>query len=325
MKRQLTRKEQAIGYFLGALSECEQSVVEERFFADETYSRFLDSMEDDLIDDYIYGRLDFKQTQDFEGKYLVSQRRRDKVSWAQILQARNIAEKETFDFTIAANHSFWQRLENLFPVLTSSIASSLSAITFLILLGGLWLASSAENHKTAKIENEVQTPITEESNQILSLIVPPDEILRSPNLNQKLTVKSWRLKPSTKPNLEKPRINLSVKPKSNLPPDVLSPAPNPEKLSIIDSGDTKNIHLSVAHRESQAFVSYRVEIHAADGDLLWSREIAANKRKLHNQLPLSVRRGALVGSNNYGLTISGATHDGQLEEISFYNFSIQKK
>jgi hypothetical protein len=102
-------------------------------------------------------------------------------------------------------------------------------------------------------------------------------------------------------------------------------APPAEKSLIIEPGNAKNIRLRVAHNGTQEFVSYRVEIHAADGDLLWSREFAAGEKAPQKTLALAVRRGALVGSNKYGLTISGATGDGQLEEINFYNFSIQKK
>ena len=314
--------EQAIRYFLSELSEVEQSAVEERFFADENYSRFLDSAEDDLIDDYVCGRLDFKQTRDFEIRYLISERRRGKVRAAKNLQTANFAEKEKSGFALVPNFSVWRRLENLFRVPRSVFAFGFAAVALLISLGGLWLADSPENNQTAKIENESQTPIVEASNRFLSSTVSPDKILQNSQTSQKRTVKSERLKFAAKPNLETRQIASLVKPKSNLLPAFSLPVRNGEKSLIVETSNTKNIRLIAAARDSREFVSYRVEIHAADGDLLWSREFAANQKTPRQPIALNVRSGALA-TGSYELTLNGITADNKLEEINFYNFMVE--
>src|SRR5688500_12611641 len=77
-----TEKELARSYFLGELESAEQCVLEERFFIDAEYSRFRDEAEECLVDDYARGRLDPRQRTNFKNRYLVSERRRDKVDRA---------------------------------------------------------------------------------------------------------------------------------------------------------------------------------------------------------------------------------------------------
>lgn len=328
MKQAFTNEEQAIRYFLGELSENEKSAVEEHFFADEDFSRFLDAAEKDLIDDYVGDRLDFLQKQNFESRFLISERRRDAVRAARILQTELLVKKEKEDF-FAAKVSLRQRLEELFRFRLMLPASGFAALAILFSLGVFWLIRSPENDQTARIENENHTRSVE--------IPKPPPVLSamndsSPNLNktqrsrQNLLVENKKPKLSVKPKnerREKPPVVSPAKLKSNPAFTLLPLTQTAEKSLIVGAPDAKNIRLRVVHNNAENFIKYRVEIHASDGDLIWSREIVVSEKTLHKPLALDVRSGALA-SGAYKLTMNGATGDGQLEEINSFNFSVQK-
>jgi len=329
-KQLFTDEEQAVRYFLGELSENEQSAVEERFFADEDYSRFLDAAENDLIDDYVCDKLDFRQTQNFERKLLISERRREEVRLAQILQTETFVERAVL--SIAPSVSLHQWFNNLFRVPNLAWTGGLATIAILILLGNFWFINSPEKNQIAQIKIKNLTPVAIENQmQIADLsesslfgVLPVGSKTPSEsNVIQKQSIVRQNLKFATKPILEKRQATPRVKPKPIPALTLLPPVQSAEKPLIVGARNTENIRLRVIHNNAKNFIKYCVEIHAKDGDLIWSREIAVNEKTLQKPLALDVRRGALI-AGTYELTISGATDDGQLEEVNFYNFTVEK-
>jgi len=307
---------QAIRYLLGELSENEQSAVEERFFTDADYSRFLDSVENDLIDDYISGKLDFRQMQSFEHNFLISERRREAVRFKT--EAQTLVRVNS---VLRPHSSSGFCLSRFFRIPHLAWAGVLAAIVFLILTGGLWLLDSPQNYQITQIEINNPMPIVESSKSPSGVLPPTNEIPPNANLNKKQLAK-----PAPKPNLErnkKPPIAPRIKPRA-IPSLTLSPpTQSAEKPLIVRTRNAENIRLRVVHNNAENFIKYLIVIHAKDGDLIWSREIAAGEKTLQKPLALNVRSGALA-SGTYELTISGATDDGQLEETNTYNFVVCK-
>ena len=87
-----------IRYLLGDLPEEEQVPIEERAFLDEQYRRSVQAVESDLIDEYVHGRLNGRELEQFESRFLVSAERRRKVEFARALAVVNpesgVFEKE---------------------------------------------------------------------------------------------------------------------------------------------------------------------------------------------------------------------------------------
>lgn len=332
MRQEVTK--QAIRYFLGELSEAEQSEIEERFFADEDYSRFLDAVENDLVDDYVGGKLNFLQKQNFERRFLISERRREAVRSARILRADLFAENEKKVIFFPAWFSFRQSIADFFRIPRSIQAGGFAAVAILVLLGAFWLTRLPENNQTARTENKNRMQIIERTKQRSPHILPltnenPPDLNKPQKVNQNRIIENVKPKLSTKSKPEKreksPMPSLPDKLKSNPAFTLLHAAQITEKQVIAQSPNVKNYRFRVVHNNTQEFVSYRVEIHASDGDLLWSREIAVNEKTRQKPLALDVRRGALSDRGSYELTISGATDDGQLEEINSYNFSVVRE
>ncbi|MBA4123077.1 MAG: hypothetical protein H0X72_11520 [Acidobacteria bacterium] len=218
-KQLFTDEEQAVRYFLGELSENEQSAVEERFFADEDYSRFLDTAENDLIDDYVCGKLDFRQTQNFERNFLISERRREEVRLAQILQTETFVERAVIP--IPPSVSLHQWFNNLFRVPNLAWTGGTATIAILILLGNYWFINSPEKNQNAQIKIENQTPVAIENQmQIADLsesssfgVLPVGNKTPSEsNVIQKQSIVRQNLKSTTKPILEKRQTAPRVEP-----------------------------------------------------------------------------------------------------------------
>ena len=102
----LIGRRQMIQYLLGELSEPEQAQCEELLFTDEKFFSELQLVEDQLIDNYVSEALPESQRQRFETAYLNSDRRRQKLKFAQALQQSLAA----LPLPAATTPSSWQSL-----------------------------------------------------------------------------------------------------------------------------------------------------------------------------------------------------------------------
>src|SRR5690349_19219423 len=74
-----------IRYLLGQLSAGERAELEERYFADDELFNELVSLENEIIDFYVQGKLSKDQRQQFESYFLANPERREKVRFAKSL------------------------------------------------------------------------------------------------------------------------------------------------------------------------------------------------------------------------------------------------
>ncbi len=326
MKKLAENLEKAIQYLFGELGGAERDALEERLFADEDYSLFIESIENDLIDEYVRGEMDFAEKRRFEEKYLISERRREKVRVAGILQAEVFAEKaENTTVAAAPKISVWQTLADVFRVPNLAWAGGLAAILLMILLGGwLFLRQTETTQEFVKDEN---------SNRLMELpmpeIAPPDSPTNQIETNDNKPKNIQQKTPAEKPlpTNKEPEKRETVSPKPQ--PRVfaftlLPPMRSGERPVLTIPANAETIRLRVVHDNQREFIRYRAEIRDKNGDLIWSREIPVSEKTLARPVTLNVRSGALA-SGAYELTLSGATSDNQLEEVKFYNFIVQKK
>ncbi|MBV9211645.1 MAG: hypothetical protein JOZ52_13485, partial [Acidobacteria bacterium] len=72
-------------YLLEELSPEEQSEVEERLFLNAESFQQLEMVEDELIDDYVYGELSPRERERFDNIFLTTPERRESLRVAQAL------------------------------------------------------------------------------------------------------------------------------------------------------------------------------------------------------------------------------------------------
>lgn len=79
-------------YLLGTLDEASAAALEARYFADPALADDIGETEQDLVDDYLDGRLDAGERVRFETHYLASPVHRDRVATARALARRLAAQ-----------------------------------------------------------------------------------------------------------------------------------------------------------------------------------------------------------------------------------------
>ena len=109
MEQDDNSKEIMTRYLLGLLSEKEQEQLEAGFVADQHVFEELLSVEDDLIDDYVSGRLSERYRERFEGYFLRVAERRERLTFALALKLYTEESTVGTEPTSAAR-PWWQRV-----------------------------------------------------------------------------------------------------------------------------------------------------------------------------------------------------------------------
>lgn len=130
-----------IKYLLGQLSEDQMVKIEEEYVTDKNFFDQLVAVEDDLIDDYVRGRLSRRQRQQFETYFLCSAERQKKLEFARSL-LMVVSEYQDQRKTLLARAMAW--LKNLnyqvnqllkSPVLQKGLAFGV----VVLIIGMAWL------------------------------------------------------------------------------------------------------------------------------------------------------------------------------------------
>src|SRR5215470_12538391 len=158
-------------YLLGQLRErqqLEESLSEEMLFNDEL-SEIVDSVEDEMIEEYLDGSMNVLDKRSFEHFFLRPQERRKKLEFAQLLRehfgndqdpvvpARYFEGRLEHDgrqllVTPIPAPSFWhQNARTLMEISALLVLSALSLLYFMMMKGKI--AESASNK--AKLQNEL--------------------------------------------------------------------------------------------------------------------------------------------------------------------------
>lgn len=82
MMKDTIKEKLIVKYLLGQLSDAKMVKIEEKYVTDKNFFEQLLAIEDDLIDDYVRGRLTRRQRRQFETYFLSTPERRDKLEFA---------------------------------------------------------------------------------------------------------------------------------------------------------------------------------------------------------------------------------------------------
>lgn len=320
------QKKDAIRYFLGELSETEQSALEERFFTDPEFSEWLDEVETDLIDDYARGELSGAERQKFEQNFMVSERRRERIKAAAALWETEKNELVPRPATVAVEkpqNSFWASVRGFFSL--PQLAAASLAVLLLAALAGFFLFKRGPDeivkigNENIKIEPTAETSSPAISPEI-SPTAPPPEI--PPNENSAAQV-SPRLtpRPTAKPSEPKPETRKRVE---QLPP-VVAQIDLDMSTSRAEGGshkirlrkETDIVYFSLTRDGWKNFAKYRVEFTDADGKLVLSREMKS-KKALNLTIPAKK-----LSAGNYLVTLKGAKTAGKFENLSYLDIEVE--
>jgi hypothetical protein len=168
-------KEDTIEYLLGALSEAETERFDALSVSDTEFADELSAVEADLIDAYVRGELSGQTLARFEGHYLSSPLRRDKVEFARALEvygksyATEQIEPAVVPVRRERNNAGFSAWIGFFKNHGSAVRWGLAAAAALLLTaGGWWIFQTGGNPAVASI---VLTPPTRGHDQIPTVAI----------------------------------------------------------------------------------------------------------------------------------------------------------
>ena len=308
-------EQKAIQYFLGELSETDQSEFEERFFTDEFFSEWLDEVETDLIDDYLRGELSATEKMKFEEKYLVSERRRTRV-----LAATAILENEKSAVKVpiveASQSSFWEKLRSFFVVPQFAVAVPL--ILILALVGAIIFFFRQPTIEIVKKGNEninapfSPTPIPSNSPEISPIPTNSPKVEVSPNKTE--TPKTTpTATPKETPQIESPQPIIAT---ITLFPSLRS---GEEGKKVVLKKETKSLNVRLTQDRETEFEKYQAEVRDSTGSVVTTFNLA-NKKSFNISIPTKS-----LANGNYKIALKGVNNSGESRNLSFYYFSVEKK
>jgi len=316
-------------YLMGELSPEEQMELEDRYFNDDELYEQLQTFENDMIDNYVRGRLPEHQLEQFKKHYLASPHRRKKVEFADTLveHINSVTEKEELVHEtetesetmkvhkIARTTPLQSIFKQLIPIFKYGFApAAIAAMFFLIMqIRGL-------DNIVNQLETEQKSLLQKE--QILREQIN-EQITRGNQLEE--TIQSER---DLRAQLEQKLTNLKT-----FQPTVVSfvlesggarrDIATQKKYIISNKADF--IQFLVYLKTDEVYNSYRAVIQTADADEVWSQDgLQARQTALGKAISLKLPANILF-TEDYTLELKGITGLGDIEDIDSYPISIQKK
>ena len=337
MKNTKENKEKIIQYLYGGLSETVRNEFEDLLFSDEDFSLFVEDVENDLIDEYIRGELEFDEKRRFETKYLNSESRQNRVDSARTLHAEVFNKENTSVVSQGESSGIWTAISNLFGVSNPVLAGSVAVLLLMTLFGGYWfITQQGARPDIAESNNTNETPAPKEPS-VNETQTNKDDL---PEVNKNSADIKPSPSPKTKTNnntktkrtprkLEKdPKIKKEPKvvPKQStifafsLMPPLRSSSTPVLRIPLI----AKTVRLRLFDNFGSKYEQFRIELNGATGKTVWSRQIRASKKRPQKSIAISIPTRHL-NQRNYEVAVYGITKDGSVEDVNFYNFVVQHR
>ena len=306
-------------YLLGTLAVEDVELLDQLSFTDEFAER-IGSIEHDLVDDYVAGRLEGEERLAFEGHYLSSPHRRNKVDFARAFAAFSAREGTSAE-QLEANLTIWDTFRTWRMRLHFGMAAA--GLLAIAVFGWLAYRTADSNGEGGPIVASVQdSPLPPGAEVPVETPGPVSSV--TPTLAQNEPVVN-RTQAAPEPSKTRPRT-----------PEVNSHPPRPRPAIIIltpalRSASFQNVKIPEGSRvaefrlslESDASGPYTAEIFDTRGQArIWSAKgIKASgvdtDRRLNIRVPAN-----LLGRGDYNISIFVRDKDGRPEKVGDYFFRV---
>lgn len=312
-------------YFLGKLNEAATDSFEEEIARSAELFEQAQIIENNIIDDYLRGRLSSAEQALFEENYVTTPARRQKIKFSRLFLSD--IEKESPKTAQTANlkehKSFGQRVFGNFQLLRILVFGTLA----IIFIGGfflIWLNRQSESDIAGQ-QNSNQSPLPEnQSNLSDSNSKDADPRFKSDlnTGNSKSLQKSngKKITPTPEPT---PVIVPTRKPVESNKPIFASFTLAPGMLrdsgeqSIKIPAETGKIRLHLKFpKDSIKYLTYRATIKTAEGETVFS---VSNLSSLDLILP-----AAKLSSNTYVIFLEGNSSSKPAESVAEYTFRVER-
>lgn len=314
-------------YFLGELNEAAADSFEEEVARSAELFEQARIVENDIIDDFLQGRLSSAEQALFEENYLTTPARHQKIKFSGLFLSDIQKESPKIAQTakIKEHKSFRQNIVDNFQLLRVFAFGTLAIIFF----GGfflIWLNRESESD-TANQQNSNQSPLPE--NQSKSNLSDSNSKDADPQFRSELNTgkskspqesNSKKITPTPEPT---PVIVPTQKPVESSKPIFASFTLAPGMLrdggeqAIKIPAETGRIRLHLNFpKDSIKYRTYRATIKTAEGETVFS---VSNLSSLDLVLP-----AAKLSSNTYVILLEGNSPSKPAESVAEYTFRVER-
>ena len=332
MKQNIFDENQLRSFLLGELSENEQTNIAQAAFADEDLLAHLQTVENDLIDEYVRGEITQNEKQNFERMFLTSAERKQKIEFAQAFtefKENNAALTQTGKLASKFERKdFWQ---TVFPNYFKPQLAFAAIALFVLLIGWLIFFDSGKGKTEIAEQNNVNAILSPTPNQTTNNVnnQTANRTSISPNVSPTSGTTSAPDKPNqnkqnnTQPTSPKPAP--SIKP--NAPARTFAALIFPIGMTRDDRGKLLQLNLPANVRNA------RLIFNLEKGDEYKDYQIQIRNRSGANAFESTARRSgqtvivsipaARLAAGKYETVLRGASKD-QSQTIGYYDFEIVK-
>jgi len=317
-------------YLLGNLPEEQRLQIEGEFLSDDQrYERLL-ALENELFYDYAQNKLSPGDREQFEKRFLSSERNRKRAMIASAL-ARKMSDAAPIEMTendIADREPrhFWQSLKLFFSARSVAMKVSMAALAIVsvaltwLVIGVVGLRNEFSQFRAQRAVQEVR--LQQQAQQ---------ERVRADGLNLKLeremdenaTLRQELSKTQAQSRGQAQRDS-SVVSLVLAPSVVRDQGPGMKKLYLPHGARLLKLRLKL--KGEVEYKSYQVMLLTAEGAERWSQDMLhAQRTGSGRSIELSLPAGILA-EGDYELSLKGHASDGTLEETGdYYYLSVERK
>lgn len=329
-------------YLLDALTPEERQQVEVRLLMDDEFHEQVGVIEDELIDEYLYGALPEDERRKLGEIFQSDPIQRRKLQLAQDLGAFAGGAKAVRVEPVAAgpgsDSSWWRSLREFLSFRNPVIGFSLALALLLSLLGGGWVLFEVRRleKQLAQREGTPQPPTTQGGEQELRRQLEQQnarvdelaaELRRAQEQRAKLDEEMAALKSQERPPANVPNRTPAPAQQSTVAsvflPLMQSRSQGLEPTLNIPPGAARaQLILDLDVVNPDGYKSFKAEVYEVDGSLIKSSDNLRGQKRSGNRVILSLPAGSLR-AGEYRAVLSGLTKSGQQEPIGVYYFRVR--
>lgn len=323
MKETLKSDRLIISYLLGELPAEEQAEIEQRYFSEPDFLEQILAVEDDLIDAYLRNGLTPNERTRFEGHFLASADRREKVEAAEAL-LKYLNESNIRNSTPAEVNSWKQSLSRFLRA--EGLTARLVFASLLVLAVFAGVSVFIENRRLRAPLDQAQVEKSQDRQQR----VPEQESTTPEARNNQVAQETQPEKPPSETSKPKPSrntrsVSVPVIATFVLTPGLTRDASGVNQLVIPHSARFIQLQLSVDSSEN--YKIYHATLQRVGGAVIWNKTIK-NKQLGRASKPATFKSitlrlpAKLLSNGEYLLTVSGRTAAGEPEIAGDYPFTV---
>jgi anti-sigma factor RsiW len=308
-------------YLLGELTESEREALERKYFTDPKVFDSVTKAEQELIDNYVRGRLPAEVRARFEQYYLAHPQRRERMKFGEALVTRldQIGEARAAKQPVESGR-WWERLFESLRGPRLALGVSIALASVLVALGGAWLVVETKRLRQELREAQVARASHERGERELAQRVA-DERKRAEELAAELE----RLR--TQPPILRPEPKVGPAPAfvSLLLTvgGIRSTETGPPSTLVIPPG-TAQVRLQLNLKEHD-YPSYRAVLLRVGGGEIFSRQGLRPKTTRSGASLAFILPADKFATGDYLLTLRGVSRDGEVDEVSKSLFRVERK